>query len=321
MAQILTVAAALLLAWSLTCLLDVEQRVITAAATLSPAITVLAVPIVALGVGRRRPIPAALAILAAALPWVLVAGYAAAGPGTTIAAGRPTLRIMTVDAAGGAAEAADVAAVSRSAGVDVLVVTGLSGVFAHDLTVAGLNGMVAQQVVTGGSDGAGNDTAKGTGGGIGIWSKATMSDVADLPGFGMPTVRGVLPAGSRRVGVVAAQIGGSPLALADNWSTDLARLPGAAPAVEDRVIVGDLGATPWHPAFRRLASHGWHDAADIVGRGLRPTWPAWSPMPIAPVDHVLVSDGLGVSSVETATVEGARNRALIVTVVLPANRD
>jgi endonuclease/exonuclease/phosphatase (EEP) superfamily protein YafD len=55
----------------------------------------------------------------------------------------------------------------------------------------------------------------------------------------------------------------------------------------------------------------------VVGQGLRPTWPSRSPLPIAPLDHVLVSTGLGVNGADTANIRGSEHRALIVTLVLP----
>jgi len=55
----------------------------------------------------------------------------------------------------------------------------------------------------------------------------------------------------------------------------------------------------------------------VVGQGLRPTWPTWSPLPIAPVDHLLVGPGLGVADADTTTIGGSNHRALIVTLIIP----
>jgi len=88
------------------------------------------------------------------------------------------------------------------------------------------------------------------------------------------------------------------------------------------VLVGDLNATPWNEQFRRLQkASGLSDAADVLGKGLRPTWPVWSPMPLSPVDHVLVGGGVGVRSVGTATVPGSNHRALVVEVTPPTAQD
>jgi len=307
---LLTVVALVLVAWSVTCLADVAQPWVAAAAALSPAITVIAVPIVAIGVGRRHPIPAALATLAAALPWVLVASYGAPGPGPTSPQAGLPVRIMTVNANGGHASAARIAGLARENAVDVVVVTELTSGLAHDLTVAGLNNVVTARQVElneGGTDG------------IGLWTQPNFSDGRTVTGMSRPAVAGVLQTATGKVGIVAAHATGSAITPGGAWRADLASLPAAVPQVDDNrgIIVGDFNATPWSPAFRRLASGRWRDAADVVGHGLRPTWPSWTPLPISPLDHVLVSSGLGVSEVNAADVPGSPHRALIVTVIVP----
>jgi endonuclease/exonuclease/phosphatase (EEP) superfamily protein YafD len=307
---VLTLVALALVAWAATCLVDVADPYVSAASALSPAITVLAIPVVALGVGRRHPLPAALATLAAAVPWVLVAGYGAPGPGpTTPQAGAP-VRIMTVNANDGRADAARITQLAQDNTADVVVITELTSALAHDLTVAGLNNLVTPRSVE----------FEDTGGdGIGIWTAGDFDDARRLSGLSRPAVSGVLSTATGDVGVVAAHAAGRSITPGSGWQQDLAALPGLVPDAEGGrgIIIGDFNATPWSPAFRRLASGEWRDAADVVGRGLRPTWPSWTPLPISPLDHVLVSEGLGVSGVNSADVEGSGHRALIVTVVVP----
>ena len=307
---LLTAVALALVGWSVTCLVDVAQPWVAAAAALSPAITVIAVPIVAIGVGRRHPIPAALATLAAALPWVLVANYGSPGPGPTSPQAGLPVRVMTVNANGGRADAARIAGLARENAVDVVVVTELTSGLAHDLTVAGLNNVVTARQVElnqGGTDG------------IGLWTQPNFSDGRTVDGLSRPALAGVLQTATGRIGIVAAHAAGSAITPGAGWRGDLASLPRAVPQADDNrgIIVGDFNATPWSPAFRRLASGRWRDAADVVGHGLRPTWPSWTPLPVSPLDHVLVSSGLGVSAVNAADVPGSPHRALIVTVIVP----
>jgi endonuclease/exonuclease/phosphatase (EEP) superfamily protein YafD len=304
----LLAAAIVLVLWSVTCLLDLAQPGIAAAAALSPMITVLAIPLVALGVGRRHPIPAAVATLAAALPWVLVASYGAAGPGPTSPAAGAALRIMTVDANGGTADARRIAELARSYAADVVVVTELTSALAHDLTVEGLNAVVTARVVQISADGAS---------GVGIWTRADLKEAKEVDGLSRPAASGILQTPNGPISLLAAHSADSALGRGSDWRGDLQDLPGHVPAGERRIIVGDLGATPWNPAFRNFASDEWNDAADVVGRGLRPTWPSWSVLPISPLDHVLVAGKLGVSGVDTANVQGTDHRALIVTLVIP----
>jgi endonuclease/exonuclease/phosphatase (EEP) superfamily protein YafD len=81
-------------------------------------------------------------------------------------------------------------------------------------------------------------------------------------------------------------------------------------------VLANLNATPWHPQFRHMVSGRLHDAADVLGRGMRPTWPGWSPVPMLPTDHALVA-GLGVSTLATIAIGGTDHRALVVEVRAP----
>ena len=307
----LTLIALVLAAWSVTCLIDVDNPYVAAASALSPAITVLAVPVVALGVGRRHPVPAALATVAAALPWVLVAGYGAPGPGPTTPQAGASVRIMTVNANDGRADATRIAQLAQDNTADVVVITELTSKLAHDLTIAGLNSLVTPRRVE----------FQDTGGdGIGIWTAQPLREAGRVQGLSRPG--GLRRA--RHLGRPGRRHRRPRRRAGDHAGRRVARRPGSAcPGWCRRrraaagSSIGDFNTTPWSPSFRRLASGTWRDAADVVGRGLRPTWPSWTPLPISPLDHVLVSGGLGVSDVNAADVPGSGHRALMVTVVVP----
>ena len=78
-----------------------------------------------------------------------------------------------------------------------------------------------------------------------------------------------------------------------------------------RMIVGDLNCTPWSPHFRRLLRDtGLSDVAR--GRGLKPTWYP-TPLPLGiPLDHVLVSDEIGVAAREIGSDLGSDHRPVRV---------
>ena len=103
----------------------------------------------------------------------------------------------------------------------------------------------------------------------------------------------------------------------DDWRQDLRAFGTAAKVKGPVLVLANLNATPWHPQFRRLVSGRLHDAADVLGRGLRPTWPAWSVLPMLPTDHALVA-GLGVTGLGTVAVSGTDHRALSVEVKVPS---
>ena len=108
----------------------------------------------------------------------------------------------------------------------------------------------------------------------------------------------------RRVGLVCAW---SLSVLCGLWAT-----AGGAP----RLLLGDFNATLDHPALRRLIGSGYRDAADTVGAGLRPTWPA-DAVPLVTLDHVLVDSRIGVRSVTVHAVPDTDHRAVVAVLAIP----
>ena len=100
------------------------------------------------------------------------------------------------------------------------------------------------------------------------------------------------------------------------WREDLRVIGAAGTGDQPRLVVGDLNATAWHAAFRDLSAAGLRDSADVLGNGLRNTWPQWAPIPLAARDHVLVGGGVGVRSVDTLAIDGTHHRALLVEATL-----
>jgi endonuclease/exonuclease/phosphatase family metal-dependent hydrolase len=86
----------------------------------------------------------------------------------------------------------------------------------------------------------------------------------------------------------------------------------AAPAI----ICGDLNAIPSSPAYKMLAGH-FRDAHLLAARRPRPTYP--SRLPVFRIDHIFVSDGLGVTSATVPATPLARRASdhlpLLVTVL------
>ncbi|MFD7652766.1 endonuclease/exonuclease/phosphatase family protein [Actinosynnema sp. NPDC059797] len=105
----------------------------------------------------------------------------------------------------------------------------------------------------------------------------------------------------------------------ETWQRDMAGLPERDLGGPVRVLAGDFNATLDHVALRRLLSSGYVDAADQVGEGLTPTWPAgalWPP-PVT-IDHVLVDGRCPVDSFEVVNVPGTDHRAVVSRFVVPA---
>jgi endonuclease/exonuclease/phosphatase family metal-dependent hydrolase len=304
----LTLVALLLALWSATTFIDSGNFVITSLSSLSLVVTVLALPVIAIGVGSRHIVPTVIALAAALLPWGFVAGYAAAGPGVATVGTGSTLRVMSVDGAQGKANAMNIVQVAQAYSVDVVVVTQLSNELAHQLTVDGLNVLGTAQWVQVPADGMN---------GTGVWSTAQIQNPQAINQLSRPGVSGEIQTGSGPLGITVVQLTGDPLTRSSSWHSDMTKLAKLTEPTKPGFLVGDLNATPWQPAFRKLTGTGLRDAADVVGQGLRPTWPSWSPLPVVPLDHVMVTPGVGVSSASNPTIAGSNHRALIVTLVLP----
>jgi hypothetical protein len=303
---VLTPAAAVLAGWALTCLLDhvrpeLLDRLVVAAAALTPLSVVPAIAVVALAVRARLWETAGLAALAGVLPWLFVAGYAVVGASPVPAAGS-RLDVMLLDADAGRADAPSVAAAVARHPVDVLVLTETTSLLAHELTVAGLDPRLAPRWIS-----LPPGSAQG---GIAVYTRYPVVRVDRVPGTRWPAARVTLETGRGSVGLVVGRAS-PPGQGTDRWRTDLATLGSSARSGEPSVLVGTLDATPEHGAFRRLAGAGLQDAASALGHGLRPTWPSWSPVPMLPLDHVLVGGGVGVRSVGTVAVAGTSHRALL----------
>jgi endonuclease/exonuclease/phosphatase (EEP) superfamily protein YafD len=306
---VLTAAALVLLVWDALCFVDSGSQIAAVLTSLAPFVSLLALPVLAVAAAGRRWVPVGMAVVAAAVPWVLVFGSSVAGPGPTATPDqRNVLRVMTVH--GDGASGVSVVRAVRSQGADVLVVTGLDSRLAHDLTVAGLHSMLQARWVR--VDHAGQ--------GVGLWSNAPVlsEQPAPVPGTAGRSVTGTMHVGTQDLSVTLADAGGG-LVPSRTWRSDLRAL-NAAHRTGPRLLVGNLGASPWHPAVRGLGSGRWRDAVDVLGRGLRPTWPGWSPLPLVPLEQVLVGGGLGVQSADSAAIVGSSHRALVVSVILPGAR-
>jgi endonuclease/exonuclease/phosphatase (EEP) superfamily protein YafD len=248
-------------------------------------------------------------VVAAALPWVFTVPYIV--PAETPAAGSApaSLRAMLVTG-DGRVDPAQVAASARSRRADVVVVLGLTPQLTHDLAVSGLGTTLVPRYVS--VPAAGTPAESG----LAVYSRFDVDGIEVLGASTRPVVRAKVHVGDRTVTLVAGRARRPSTSLLDGWRADLQTLGAAADVPGPVLLLADLEATPWNPQFRRLASGRLRDAADVLGHGLRPTWPSWSPLPLLPLDHALVA-GLGVVSVDTVDLSGAGHRGLAVELGVP----
>lgn len=90
----------------------------------------------------------------------------------------------------------------------------------------------------------------------------------------------------------------------------------------EQILIGDLNITPWSPHYASLEMDGKLTNA-AIGRGYRPTWPAWTPGASflrIPIDHCLLSEGLRVQNFRTGGKIGSDHLPLIVDIAIPSQR-
>lgn len=85
------------------------------------------------------------------------------------------------------------------------------------------------------------------------------------------------------------------------------------------ILVGDLNTTPWSPAYKDT-----FNSAEIVnarqGFGIFPTYPSIGPLfPIIPIDHVLISPEIRVTTLEYTPEWGSDHAGLWVELAIPQN--
>ena len=271
------------------------------------AITALGAAVVA-GLLRVR----AAALLAVAVCGVLVTlivPRALGGPTEAEGGAGATLRVMTLNLQRGKADPASIVALVARERVDALSLQEVDASALAALEAAGLRKTLNSAV-----------TALGVGShGTAIYARAPVRALDVVRSSLNDQARALIAVpGATPVEFMAVH----PLAPASagrqkRWRADMRALPAATPRAELRVLAGDFNATLDHAELRRLIDTGYADAADVVGDGLRPTWPVGRLLPPVTIDHVLADRRSGVRRVTVRTVPGSDHRALIADLLIP----
>jgi endonuclease/exonuclease/phosphatase (EEP) superfamily protein YafD len=155
--------------------------------------------------------------------------------------------------------------------------------------------------------------------GIGVFSKIPFDSIGhvDSPPLNYPTILATITIGDERVSMISSHptipISGR---LYEARNQQLASMAEMVNEASGRVILlGDFNSTIWCAQFRRLEkSTGLKNVRR--GFGVIPTWPAYLPFAMIPIDHALVSKSISVSQVRTGKNFGSDHLPLIVTLIL-----
>ncbi|GAA0988054.1 endonuclease/exonuclease/phosphatase family protein [Acrocarpospora macrocephala] len=157
--------------------------------------------------------------------------------------------------------------------------------------------------------------------GGGLYSRFPLTILPEFApdrGHVMPYARLLMP-GAPPVDIAAVHPVNPVKQGTKQWRAGMASMP-AAGGDAIRIMAGDFNATLDHPEFRQVLGKGYVDAAEVVGAGLIPTWPAnWPTPPMITIDHVLVDSRVQVLAVDAHTIRDTDHRALFTELRLPAS--
>ena len=279
-------------------------------AALAPAGTVPAVAGVALAafsswwLALILAVPAAL-LVSWQLPPVRPARRrpAARGPGGEGA----TLRVLTLNVKGGAADAEAITASVAVLDVDVLAVQELTTGLVRRLALSGLADLLPQSQLEP------REGSRGTG----LWTRWPLTPLPPVAGLTAATLRvRVDPPGGPAVTVTAVH----PVApVADRehrWREELGLIQAILGGTSGpQLAAGDFNASRDHGPFRALLRSGFVDCADAARRRSWPgfTWPADRRYPpLMRLDHVLAPrDGAIVHEARTIRVPGSDHEGVL----------
>lgn len=133
--------------------------------------------------------------------------------------------------------------------------------------------------------------------GICLFSRLPLNNqrISDFSGIELPTILTTIKTEKAELAIAATHpLPPVSLAYATTRDRQLAKLSEfAAAASSPLVIAGDLNATPWSLAFKSMLNTGrLHDSSR--GFGYQPSWPAFNPLLLIPIDHFIHTEQIRV---------------------------
>ena len=303
MTALLSLLTLAFLAWAALPIVELDvERYTVALTALTPYAVVAGVVLVLVAAALRRWLNVLLALLATAALIYTVAPRVL--PDQVSAEGEP-LRVLSVNAYFGGADAAAIVDEVRARRVDVLSLQELTPEMVAGLERAGLFAELPNRVLHAGPK------ADGTG----IVSRYPLRELALVPRttLAQPSALVDVPVGRDVEFVAVHPLYPMGADTATIWAHDLVALPEPSLSGRPRVMAGDFNATLDHTRLKDLIGRGYLDAGASVGAGLTPTWPAgWTAPPVT-IDHVLSSGGVRAEDYEVVDIPGSDHRAVFTT--------
>ncbi len=281
----------------------VRLAVLTGAQTLTPQLTAAMAPLAAYALWRRRPMLALSAAVVGVGGLILAAPLAGARR-TFAAQGTTGLRIATVNLLYTNGSAAAVGNDLLTRDLDVIAFTEYTAGHHAVLTAHRLAARYPHRI----------DRQGPRAEGVAVWSRMPLDEGARVPTINN-SVDALVDAPDGPIRLFAVHTP-TPLYDFDEWARDLALIRRvAADSGGPTVVIGDLNATYWHPAFREILAEGYSDALIAMGRGFSSSWPIGNCVPpFAQLDHALVGRGLVPTGAANFPIPGSDHRGLVVTV-------
>ena len=236
------------------------------------------------------------------------------------------LKVMTLNAWKGQADAAEVVRLVRENGVGLLAVQELSPALERRLDAEGLGALLPHRISRS-RDGAG-------GGAVYSTHPIVPLDSVDGSAFHMPTVQLELDAGGRPAGLTVTNVHTkAPVwGRAGQWRSELAALGRLAARPGNVLMLGDFNATLDHAEFRQMlegsagaGTGGTGSGGPLVDAGaaalarLVPTWPmAGPPLPGVVIDHIVTGPQVRSRRYSVLPVAGSDHAAVLATLSVPA---
>jgi len=297
--------------WALTRLFGVERGFpAVQLIAFTPYVAAAAVAVGVAALVRRRWAAGAVASLAAIALVAAVLPRAVAGGGAV--ADGPALRVLSANLLAGSGSERAVVDLVRRYRIDVLAIQEYTASGASGLDAAGVADLLPHRAayprpgVVGSALYSRHPLA---GAGLRVHASGFTQAYATV------AVPGAAPVEVESVHPCAPSVAES----VPRWERDLAAQPPADSGGAARILLGDFNATLDHAALRRLLDTGYADAADVVGAGLRATWPydeKWF-IPGVTLDRVLVDRRVGVRRVRAHRIPGSDHKAVYADLVLP----